>query len=218
SPHAIMFNNYTHFVEVYMCRVVHNPVATSVLLLLSGSLVHGAHLQLVVRSQQYELLFAEDYVLDLISNAINLVFLLRFLLQCRFPVAIEAVLFLAQNYGCYLLLTDHERSFLYGSGVLTVLKACLVGQIMFPYLIMVMNLVEWCSVGYKDEPYPFLFECNNNYLPIFVSHSFLYINTGFPLLADTAVLRNALLVYTLSEFSIKFYCIYKFILFEVGTI
>ncbi|KAK6454235.1 uncharacterized protein RJT20DRAFT_57258 [Scheffersomyces xylosifermentans] len=220
SP-AINNNPYIKFIDRYMCRIVHNPIITSSLLIIAICAIQCNQLYYLFTAKynQPDFIFMEDYMFDIVSNALNILFVLRFQTKSSAPinVAWEAVLFVLQNIGCYNLLFNYEYSILFNYEIKTSLKVCLITQIVFPYLILVINLIDYKNL----TPSVFLSDCNSNYLPIFISHSFLYINCNFPYFDSSpyeAILSNIPFIYKVCSFSIKFYCIYGFILYEIALI
>lgn len=212
--------------DSYLCRVVHNPLLSSVVILAAVVFLHGAQLWRLTATRLFEFIFASDYVMDLVSNAINVLFLVRFSLRnkkgtcqkVRSSLAWEAALFAAQNVGCYVLVFHRDYSLLH-SAINPFFKVFIVWQCACPYVILAMNVVELVRRDLditEDVMRDFVVDANNNYLPIFIAHSYVLINFSFPfVVAGTAWV---LVAYKLAAFSLKFYCIYQFILYEVTVV
>lgn len=209
----------------HLCRVLHNPLLSSVAVVACVVFLHAAQLYRLSAAKSFELVFASDYAMDLVSNAINVLFLVRFSVrskgesqQIRSTLLAETLLFAAQNAGCYLLVFHREYSLLY-SGINPLFKLFIVWQCACPYVILAMNAADEVRCGRglsRAGVRDFLVDANNNCLPIFIAHSYVLINFSFPFLA--AGLAWVLVAYKLAAFSLKFYCIYQFILYEVTVV
>lgn len=179
-----------------LSKIIHNPIVTSVAL---------------VSCYGYYSIYANveninviDLKYDTISILINIVFILRFQCLYKFPLWLESSLFGIQNFACYNLL--FTESLIYHDLLSTVFKACLTVQIIFPYLVLLMNIFEF--VSFQN----LLFNSNNYFLPIFISHSFVYINY---LPKENSAIG---LVFKVSQYSFKFYIIYQYFMHEIAQI
>lgn len=239
-----------------------------------------------------DFLFVDDYYFDAISILLNLLFICRFQIYIKFPLYVEIFLLISQNLGCYYLLFNEVS--LVNEDTTIGLKICLIAQILLPYVLITINLLDvigkrlWniqeedvpCKIAedisekdifletdfaprhisepsnekggahmFTKEPSMFvstlhtlsntistfsskfrtstnkpqsplshfIVDCNNNFLPIFMSHSFLLVNDNFPFYSDSTYFSPSL-IYKLAQFSLKIYCIYQFILYEVASI
>ncbi|KAK6205309.1 uncharacterized protein RJT21DRAFT_111836 [Scheffersomyces amazonensis] len=239
---TVPYNKYIKLIDKYLCKGIHDPFIPSLVIIYSILFLQSLQLYALFAypiipsasssTNTTSLIFIDEYFLDIASNVLNLLFIVRFQFYWRFPLFIEIILFIFQNVGCYNLLFNKSLSFLIDSSTISVsnvtpLTIFLIIQIVFPYIILIINLIDYKNFSSFHH---FFSDCNNNYLPIFISHSFLFINTSFPLLnifVPTSRLSIYLLkyfasalifAYKISSFSLKFYAIYKFILYEIVAI
>lgn len=213
-----------HVLERYLCNYVHNPIVALAVCLgafvaLQVSLVGAA-----VSTSHTVHLRLNDYILDLLHHAVNLLFILRFV--CGPNVAItsqpiaEWILFVIQNVGCMVFIFCPGYSLLY-LNLHVVFKGFMVWQIMCPYLILAMNIAEgWSSTddekngSTRSSLHALLVDSNNNFLPVFIAHSFAQINFNFIFMQGTWVS----FLYKCACFSLKFFLIYRFILYELVVV
>ncbi|ABN64490.2 predicted protein [Scheffersomyces stipitis CBS 6054] len=222
SPNPLSTSRSIRFIDRYLCRIIHNPVITSTLLMCTIAAIQSNQIYNLYNStfNSPDFIFVDEYVFDIISNALNILFVFRFQLKSQKQInkTWETLLFIAQNIGCYNLLFSSKYSILFNYEIHSSLKVCLVTQILFPYLILLINLLDWKKLTYAN----FLHDCNSNLLSIFISHSFLFINYNFPYFDAPEVLSGTIgnfpFIYKISAFSLKFYCIYGFIIYEIALI
>lgn len=321
----ITYNRYIKFVDLHLCQYLHHPIFNCGVIFLLTCIIQYSSFPYLMDSEGF--LFVEDYYFDIISMCLNLLFIVRFQIYIKFPIFVEVLLFIGQNLGCYYL-SFNEVSIINEDTNLG-LKICLLAQILFPYLLLIMNILdlittkkhnigeEKVSSKYFDEPsevarnsdsnivseipitderesekskipikfasksdqdynneknsldssihttstvttktsnplcaqtlklplfnrittllckysgsskssrtkshspfHHFIQDCNNNYLPIFISHSFLLVNDNFAFYTESSYFPPSL-IYKLAQYSLKIYCIYQFILYEVASI
>lgn len=169
-------------------NIVHNPELTTVLLLVC------------YYYKWQNPTYSTGYLMDLISIGVNTLFLIRFhWLKAFWPIA-ELALFVVQNYGCYQLIRSDSAAYAEFSPFFMV---CMMLQIAIPYIFMIANFY-----AYEDRA-KFLRDTNNNLLAIFISHSFLYISGGKGVV---------LLAYVLLQYSLKFFLIYRYTMFQIISV
>lgn len=224
------FNHQIKIFDYYLCKIVHNPIVSSVVLAASLLVLNIFQLAQFIQTQQFEFLFVNDYYLDLIQNLVNAVFLIRFSSNIPSNVYLESLLFGIQNIACFVLIFNPNYSLLY-TDMNYMFKTFIIWQNLCPYIILAMNLFEMVRKSRSNndiekldetqqQPFnlaEFLTDSNNNFLPIFIAHSYLLINFNFPLVFNKN-LSWVIFIYKLSSFSIKFYCIYQFILYELSVV
>ncbi|KAK6464310.1 hypothetical protein DFJ63DRAFT_333882 [Scheffersomyces coipomensis] len=228
QQHGHIYNKYIKFIDSVLCKTIHNPIITSLIILISISLIQSFQIsQLITTTSNQSFVFIDDYIFDIISNLINILFIIRFQYFIRFPLICEIILFITQNIICLNLLFNNNFNILsllnwnsIDSIFFTSLKIFLIIQIIFPYIILIINIFDYKHS--EGSIHSFLSDCNNNYLPIFISHSFLFINYNFPLILlssnhplFTCLKSNLIFIFKIASFSFKFYIIYKFILYEI---
>lgn len=218
------------FFDLHLCRMLHNPIVTSVGLV--GCAVGLNVLQLAAVGQRAPgLLFASDYYLDIVLNVINVVFVLRFSVARPTSPWIEWVLFVLNNIGTYVLtFTDYS---LLRSDINVVFRVFLAWQHLCPYIIMLLNYFEVtgtpdeklacadsdeklaCAATDEKHFKPLLLaDTNDNFLPIFISHLYVLVNYSFPYVMAPALIT----LYKWCTFLLKFFCIYQFVLYELRQV
>lgn len=202
------------FVHKYLCCGLYNPIFWSAVAVMAEVFVHLPQLHHLMVYGDYEFVFPSDYMVDIAQTLVSMLFVVRFSMGVFFNPIVETVLLLLQNLGCAFVLFHHQYSLIY-SPVSIVIKVFVVCQIACPYFIIILNLISSWHHG-EDEKETmnyreFVIDTNNNFLPIFMGHSFLCINSSFPF----ALGLLALMVYKVAQLAIKFYCIHVFCLFEM---
>ncbi|SGZ50126.1 CIC11C00000005564 [Sungouiella intermedia] len=218
-----------YFIDVVLCSWIHNPFVLSALVL-TGSMLLLAMLFTVPMPDTFANVEFNDYLLDFLHNAINLIFIVRFPASSSRGLTIlsstlaELLLLAIQNVGCAVLLFSSEYSLLY-SNMHPILRMFMLWQIVCPYLIFLLHLLEnwWRAknpvstsekrtiLAPKLLTGSLLVDTNNNFLPVFMAHSFASINFNYPLAGAYWVV----LVYKLACFSFKFYLINRYVLYEL---
>ncbi|EGW30053.1 uncharacterized protein SPAPADRAFT_143909 [Spathaspora passalidarum NRRL Y-27907] len=201
-------NRYIQVLDLYLSNIIHNPIFTSVAVLISFCYLQCKQWDwLMISSHSFEFIFVEDYEFDILSNIINLIFIFRFVYYIKLNLIGEIALFLVQNFACYkYVLMKDGISFFKDTDMSMFLKSCIALQVIFPWLILLSCIVQrmpWNKT---------LVDCNTNYLPLFMSQSFMFVNTTFPLLDNS--FKNYELLYKLACFSLKFYLVFQFVLYE----
>ncbi|WEJ94561.1 hypothetical protein PSN45_002052 [Yamadazyma tenuis] len=185
--------------------VVHGPAVAAVALTAVGSYIHVSQLiQLHNHPEDAQKLDANDYAWDIYSSVLNLVFLTRFALNTQLNVAWESVLlvvqfgFLAHNVLTLgIVLTWSWVSVLYYL------------QIVCPAVMNVINILDYFR-GHMGVTH-LMVNFNNNILPVLLTNSFMCINLSFKVYYDTWTMT----AYRLLENSLKIYCLYQYILYEL---
>lgn len=214
--------------DVVFCSVLHNPWLACLLTL--GLFLRLQYSQVSAAWAMNELSYfdADDYLLDVFHNIVNLVFILRFAMSLqsltrRTNLLVETALLVLQEFGVVVLLFYPKYSLLY-SDISVVLRVFIWWQILCPYIVLIFNVID----SNKDEVsekglvlkspvtnlLTVIVETNNNMLPVFMAHSFATINFDFPF-HDGITLP---LVYHVGVISIKFYIICRFILYELVVV
>lgn len=207
-------------IDSYICTWIHNPILASLVCLATLVSIQGTLFANAAGRNQLAYLHINDYLLDILHNLVNLLFIVRFS-GCSKIVshpALEWVLLILQNQACFVLLFCPEYSILYAN-IHVVVKGFMVWQILCPYLILMMTVVDnFFQKDNEDEKRPkklrvqaLLVDTNNNFLPIFIAHSFAWINFNFPFSQGA----GAIFAYKCATFSLKFCLIYRFILYEL---
>lgn len=209
------------FFDYYLCKIIHNPIISSIIIITSISILNISQIIKIQQSNKIDFIFINDYYFDLLQNIINFIFIVRFILnKFKTNLIIESILFIFQNLGCYLTLFNPNVSLLY-SNINYVFKVLIVWQSLCPYIILIVNFMDYLK-NKNNEKHEFdlkffLIESNNNFLPIFIAHSYIFINFNFPFLLSSNF-QWLIFIYKLYSFSLKFFCIYQFILFELVRI
>lgn len=218
--------NCAYLIDVGLCTWIHNPIVLSIFIL-AGAILLLAMLVAAASIDTLSHVAFHDYFFDLVHNAINLIFIVRFPssssrgLAIVSSTAMEWLLLIAQNLGCMVLVFSSEYSLLYYN-LHSVLKAFMWWQIVCPYLILVLLLAEkwWCRRSLSEKAPlklqklltgSLLVDTNNNFLPIFMAHSFAAINVNFPFVSAPYVD----IVYKMACISFKFYLINRYVLYEI---
>lgn len=211
------YTNNLKIIHKYFCYGVYHPVFWSVVAIVATVVVNFSQLFHLAVYGNAEFLFASDYIVDLVQVTVSLLFITRFSMGHFFGPVGETILLLLQNIGCGLLLFHHQYSLVY-TPISTIIKVFVICQIACPYGIIAINIVsDWCKDDDDKTPAnyrEFVIDTNNNFLPIFMGHSFLCINSKFPF----AVWPVSVTIYKLAQLAIKFYCIHVFCLFEMVLI
>jgi hypothetical protein len=204
-------------IHQYFCNGIYHPVFWSVVAIAATIAVNSAQLFHLAVHGNAEFLFASDYLVDIVQVTVSLLFILRFSMGYFFGPVGETILLLLQNIGCGLLLFHHQYSLVY-TPISSIIKVFIICQIACPYGIIAINIVsDWCKDDDDKTPpnyREFVIDTNNNFLPVFMGHSFLCINSKFPF----AVWPVSVTLYKLAQLVIKFYCIHVFCLFEMVLI
>lgn len=215
-----------YLIDVGLCTWIHNPYILSTAIL-AGSIVLLAGLVSAASVEPLSNVPFNDYFLDFLHNAINLIFIVRFPAASKSGLAIvsskfaEWHLLVAQVAGCGVLLFSPKYSLLY-SDIHPVLRSFMWWQIVCPYFILLLLVGEqqWArrsaseksqSVRQKWLTGSLLVDTNNNLLPVFMAHSFAAINDNF-VFVNAPV---AVCLYKLACFSFKFYLINRYVLYEL---
>lgn len=221
------FAKCVNFIDVVFCTWIHNPILASTVMLLSALQLLGLQMMSAPSSEHFVNVSFSDYFLDFLHNAVNLLFIIRFPATSKKGLSIvsstlgESVLLLIQNAGCAALFLCPQYSLLY-SNMHPVLKGIMLWQIVFPYLIFLVHICEskWNKLNGSEKllqledkmlTSSLLVDTNNNLLPVFMAHSFAAVNFNFPLVSSFW----ALLIYKLACFSLKFYLINRYVLYEL---
>lgn len=208
----------------YVINIIHNPLVVAALIIFTYGYIQTFQLvELCQIPVLVEDLNVDDYFLDFISNIINLLFLLRFSILARFPFLIELGLFIIElgllfifSYNYYLNVVPFTNSwnYIFTNG----LYYC---QVICPLILNLVNVVELYNSNITFHR--FFINSNNNYLPVFLTNSFQLINLYFPIFFtletnchnEFEVRYMFLCAYKILIISVKFYCLYQYILFEL---
>lgn len=215
------------FLDKYLCQYLHNPIVSSAIIVGTCCAINLTQYLKISARSQWELIFVNDYVLDLLQNLINLVFVLRYSMGKFGSVHQEMTLLVLENIGCINLVFNSRYSLL-TTNINGLLKAFILWQILCPYFILTINFIDYVNwkfslqkprslVDNNDKMVTFhelLVDTNNNYLPIFIAHSFIILNFNFPFVSNEWLI----FVYKIAVFLLKFYCIYRYILYETCVI
>lgn len=189
----------------YAIGIVHNPIITGIVLTVVSSYINGIQLSQVANKSSFlNFVLFDGHMLDLISNAFNLLFLLRFTVNTYFNVLFEVILLGFQSiYIAYIM---NNKISLKTWDLMTGLFYL---QVLCPLLINFMTAIDYfCKrLSFKRS----LLNFNNNLLPLLLTDSFHYANFQFNLFHNDKIL----LTYKLLTYSLKFYCLYQYILCEV---
>lgn len=161
---------------------------------LAGSIKYGEELSSSMVS---------NYGRDLISNGINIIFILRFSIVDSSYLFVEVCLALILSVLCGHSIYDFYLNF-----VNSIPDTLYLLQYACPIVLNILNTMEAQSV----KSYLILF--NDNLLPIFLSNSFVLVNLQFPLFDNSYVL----FYYRIVIISLKFYCLLTYILYELFNI
>lgn len=211
------------FIDKYLCNYILNPTICTIGLIGSCIFIHGIQFYKIFYNSQWGLIFIQDYLLDLLQNIISLIFVLRFCMGWFGDIKTEVLLLVFENIGCINLVFNNEYSLLF-TDISIIFKVFILWQILCPYFILAINLMDYMKkrVRYQEPKSllnhssriftlrELLIDTNNNFLPIFIAHSFIIINTNFPFVTSVWVIY----AYKFSIFLLKFYCICRYILYE----
>lgn len=220
-----------YFIDVVLCTWVHNPILASLVTVSAALLLLSLLFFLANPSERLANVAVSDYARDLLHNAVNIAFVVRFPAASKKGLAVvshkwaEASLLLIQIAGCVALLLHSQYSLLY-SNIHPVLRGIMWWQMVCPYLIFVLYMCEarLCK-NTLDEKHvltspslppklltrSLLVDTNNNLLPIFMAHSFAAVNFNFPVQGSLWTLA----LYKFGCFSLKFYLINRYVLYEL---
>lgn len=220
---------HVRFIDKYLCEGIHNPVFWTALLMVSAVFILVPQYMALSRKNFWDFLFVNEYIGDLFQQTVNVLFIARFIFGAFGGVALEFLLFLLCNVGCLILLFSQEYSLLY-TNIHLFLKLFILWQISYPYVMLFINMFSYAHskmhLRYSREQTTddtiripanyryFLIESNNNFLPIFIAHSFFYINLNHCFIDNQTLIS----IYRFSNYLVKFYCIYQYILYEVVNI
>ncbi|CUM63729.1 uncharacterized protein PRCAT00001313001 [Priceomyces carsonii] len=211
----VTYNGWVKFIDVYLCQGLHNPLVSSTLIILSIAVIWYSQYRHTFSEGQNTLSLIPDYVLDMLSAMINIAFVVRFCFAYSTSLIVEIIYFFIQNICCYQLVfgNDPNVSLLF-LNLNVWFRRFISLQIMCPYLVLLINSIEHFKSPKEALLLSFFIDANNNFLPILLSHSFIFINFNFPQLENQALIS----IYKISQFSMKFYCIYQFVLYEINSI
>lgn len=216
-----------HFIDVVLCTYIHNPILASTITIAGALILSGVLLFLSNSSERLANIAVLDYVLDFLHNAVNILFVVRFPAASKKGLLIvsltwtEMLLLLLQNAGCLALLLCSQYSLLY-SNMHPVLRGFMWWQMLCPYMIFVLYVCElkFCNNSTDEKQAlsaqklltgSILIDTNNNLLPIFMAHSFAAVNFNYPMVTSFW----ALAIYKIACFSLKFYLINRYVLYEL---
>lgn len=215
------------FIDNIYCRFLHNPVLAAILMVASYSYINFYQLYAAATdAHSMASLDSPSYFADFLQQMVNLVFISRFVrgpkIRPSTSSAKEIGLLVLQELGCAILLFCPKYSLFYAD-ISVLLKAMMVWQVICPYLILALNIFEEDSTE-DDEKTPdtqkinyffrLLVDTNNNFLPIFIAHSFAAVGMDFPLYNGAI----APLIYKGAVLSLKLFLIAKFILYELVVV
>lgn len=213
------------FIETVLCTWIHNPILNSTAMVAGAALLMSKLLMTAASVDQFVHVNFDEYLLDFLHNVVNLLFIVRFPAFSKNGLSIkssswsEALLLVVQNCGCAMLLLCPNYSLLY-SNIDPLLKGFILWQIVCPYLILIMHLCEAKFPRANSEKSPsesrfllnsLLVDTNNNLLPVFMAHSFAAVNFNFPFANSFWLLQG----YKFACFSLKFYLINRYVLYEL---
>lgn len=203
-----------------------NPIISTIVLIGSVCFINGVLFYWIYSRSQWELIFVEDYMSDLLQNIISLVFIIRFHMDKFGDTKVEVMLLIFENIGCFKLIFNSNYSVLV-TDMNICFKILTLWQILYPYFIVIMNLIDY--MNWKDRKnnskslpgsrriftfHELLVDTNNNFLPIYIAHSLIIINFSFPF----ATFELIVYAYKISILLLKFYCIYGYVLYEINSI
>ncbi|OVF07381.1 hypothetical protein A9F13_13g00814 [Clavispora lusitaniae] len=216
---------FTYFVDEILCNRIGNPIVLS---FVAAVLAITLFVLSAIKASTHDLAFLsiDDYVQELWHNLVNIMFIIRFPSHSRNGLArksnkaFEILLFLAQNAGIAMLMLPTNYSLLY-TDCSKILKFFMLSQIIAPYVVLAMTVVEKLYSKEESEKagsfrpdlkrISMLTETNNNLLPVFITHSFAFVSFTFQL-ADAP---RIVLLYKLVCCCLKFTLIHRFILHVV---
>lgn len=196
----------------YIINSVYHPLIVSGLLILLYVYIQTTQLKEIHHLKLLLMDFnLNDYKYDLLSNLANLLFILRFSLSIKFPVVFEVLLFASQvlilfTFTYSYFITSNTLAYGWCCYITTILYYC---QVICPIILTGVNIIELFQSHISLSR--LFINCNNNYLPVILTNSFHSINLNFPLFDLDYVLSS----YKILIISLKFYCLYQYILFEL---
>ncbi|CAH6719793.1 hypothetical protein CLIB1444_02S16622 [[Candida] jaroonii] len=198
---------------IKVLNIIYNPLVVSFSLVCLTTYLQSTQISELLRSNlQITYLDINAYLKDILSNIINIIFLVRFTGGLRRSMVIEIPFLMIQSIIVGYLFYNFKFGFNYESSLFIL-------QIVCPALINIINFQDFLSkiIGFKE----LLANLNNNCLPILLTNSFCLINLDFKLLNFNLHQDGSeylLLAYQILLISLKFYCLFQYIWVEVLNI
>lgn len=206
----ITYNPYVKVIDLYFSKIIQNPTITCGIVLILFSIIQVSQVREMYIQNHFEFIFEDDYWMDILSNFLNILFIIRFSTNYYTNIVIELAFMVMQNLGyCYLLTSnysllseDHQKIMIF---VIFFHIAC-------SYTIFMSNMFDvYCG---NNKLIDALKNSNNNFLPLLLIQSFLLVNITFPLFHN----NKLVIAYLAFQFSVKIYCIYQYALYEIALI
>lgn len=197
---------------VKIINIVYNPLVVSLALVCLTTYLQSTQLTQILRSTlQINYLDVREFFTDILSNIINIIFLVRFTAGFRTSMAVELPFLVMQTIIVGYLIYNFKFAFDYESGLFIL-------QILCPALINIINMQDFFAKTINFQG--LLVNLNNNYLPILLTNSFCLINLNFKLITFNLNPENHywVLIYQILLISLKFYCLFQYIWVEILNI
>lgn len=224
------FTTLVWLVDGVFCRYLMNPLVAAALAVASYAFIAFSQIRITINLSGLAALTSTGYGTDFLQQLVNLVFIWRFALGPNMNIktlsSLEVLLLVLQEIGCGVLLFCPEYS-LFHADISTFFKVIILWQIFCPYFILALNVCdnddEEESTAVTEKPSAqsrlnhfktLLIDTNNNFLPIFIAHSFAAVGVDFPIYSDPI----APLIYKAATLSLKVYLIARFILYELVVV
>lgn len=214
----------TYAIDSIVCKKIHNPI-------LAATIVAGTLATVVVKQYiawpPYNLFEESGFLPDFLQNAMNLLFMIRFPPQSRKALHIrsnkyvEGLLFVCLNIVAMVSLCS---PYPFSSLMNLAFRVLLWVLIICPYVILALNLAEftWGSIGEKEQKSEYkregllalIVDANNSFMAIFIAQSFTAVNLDLPYYENWIMP----VIYKCATYSLKFYLIYCFVLYEIVVV
>ncbi|KAI5959792.1 uncharacterized protein KGF55_005024 [Candida pseudojiufengensis] len=248
STKNTIYDKFINFIQFYLCNIIHNPIISSIIII---SYLYFQFINKIILKNNSSILNEpvefeiekDNFIWDILSTIINIIFILRFQINFNpikffskfisksknipttrsskylITLILEISFFLIQIVSCVYLILNFIN-IIYSQKI----KIFILLQISLPIFIFGLTFINNKSLLVC------LKECNNNFLPFFISNSFLFINlkdlvnnevdeVEFPKLVTTDnEFLNVDFIFKLANYSFKFYLIYQFIIYELNQI
>lgn len=219
-PKGLLY--WTRFVDQCVCTYLHNPVVLVTTALCASGVVA------ITNIPGGRVGFPQiDLIYDLSSHVVNILFMVRFVgylakgLVVKSNFAFELFLLVCQNLAVLGLVLLPAHLLLYWSPH-PILRAFILWQILCPYMIFLLTYWEERTAKKRsllsEKPYhidwqSILVDTNNNFLPIFMAHSF-----AASALYDNTEALSLLNVYKIAMLITKLYLVQRYVLYELVVV
>ncbi|CAK7897860.1 hypothetical protein CAAN2_04S06656 [[Candida] anglica] len=219
-----MKSKHVELANFVFCQILTNPILWCMVGLVSGTILHVYQLQYYVARGLESNVYMSEFVSDMFSNVVTLLFVVRFLFDGskHRSLYFEALGLVAQIYISYLVVfdgfftigspSDQQAG---GSHHITAIHLLVQSQIACSVLTSWMILYEQYTTGSCLSTA--VSQCNNAFLPVLLAHSFRFVYTDFDVFRVN-VGQTMPIIHSWAMYSLKFYCVFEYLFYEIGEI